>query len=43
MILKACTDVPDLKKYIQELGGIALVQEAPSPTGSGKALLPDEN
>ncbi len=26
MILKACTDVPDFKKYITELGGIALIE-----------------
>jgi len=30
MILKACTDVPDFKKYIKELGGINLVEDAPS-------------
>jgi hypothetical protein len=28
MILKACTDVPDFKKYITELGGIALIESA---------------
>lgn len=28
MILKACTDVPDFKKYISELGGIQLIESA---------------
>jgi hypothetical protein len=28
MILKACTDVPDFKKYITELGGITLIESA---------------
>ena len=30
MILKACTDVPDFKKYIKELGGNNLIEDAPS-------------
>jgi hypothetical protein len=30
MILKACTDVPDFKKYIAELGGNAILNETGS-------------
>jgi hypothetical protein len=42
MILKACTDVPDFRRYISELGGNSLISEdsasAGGASGGGVAL-----